>query len=291
VELDRSRYLDVEIPCVPAEVEDGAVVWDPARYLQFADERSRPFFDLAGRIGATDPGYVVDLGCGPGQLTAALATRWQRAAVVGIDSSAEMIDAATSARYRGDSLAGRLSFATGDVRDWKPDRTPDVIISNAVLQWVPDHMRLLPRWAGYLAPGGWLAFQMPGNFDQPSHAVARELAASERWRERLARVQLNRQAGDPASYLAVLAGEGLAVDAWETTYLHVLHGAHPVTEWYKGSGLRPVLAALEPDEATEFVRQYGAAMQAAYPAAAYGTVLPFRRVFVVAQRPGGPGSG
>jgi len=259
-------------------------MWDPAQYLNFADERSRPFFDLAGRIGAADPGYVVDLGCGPGQLTAALATRWPGARVAGIDSSAEMIDAATVAGYGGDALAGRLSFATGDVRDWKPDRAPDVIISNAVLQWVPGHIDLLPRWAGYLAPGGWLAFQLPGNFDQPSHAVLRALAASEQWRDRLARVQLNRQAGDPADYLAVLAGEGLTVDAWETTYLHVLHGPDPVTEWYKGTGLRPVLSALRPDEASEFVRQYGVLVRAAYPAAAYGTVLPFRRVFVVAQR-------
>ena len=229
-------------------------MWDPAQYLNFADERSRPFFDLAGRIGAADPGYVVDLGCGPGQLTAALATRWPGARVAGIDSSAEMIDAATVAGYGGDALAGRLSFATGDVRDWKPDRAPDVIISNAVLQWVPGHIDLLPRWAGYLAPGGWLAFQLPGNFDQPSHAVLRALAASEQWRDRLAGVQLNRQAGDPADYLAVLAGEGLTVDAWETTYLHVLNGPDPVTEWYKGTGLRPVLSALRPDEASEFVR-------------------------------------
>jgi trans-aconitate 2-methyltransferase len=265
-------------------------MWDPGQYLHFADERSRPFFDLAGRIGAPDPAYVVDLGCGPGQLTAALATRWPRARVVGIDSSAEMIDAATAASYGGGALAGRLSFEIGDVRDWKPDRAADVILSNAVLQWVPDHIHLLPRWAGYLAPGGWLAFQLPGNFDQPNHAVLRELAATEQWRDRLSGVQLNRQAGDPARYLDVLASEGLTVDAWETTYLHVLRGPDPVTEWYKGTGLRPVLAALGPDDASEFVRQYGAGVRAAYPAAAYGTVLPFRRVFVVAQQAGPVGS-
>jgi hypothetical protein len=64
---------------------------------------------------------------------------------------------------------------------------------------VPDHEELLPRWAGYLAPGGWLAFQLPGNFDEPSHAVLRDLAGSDRWRDRLAGVELNRQV------LAVLA--------------------------------------------------------------------------------------
>jgi len=261
-------------------------MWDPAQYLNFADERSRPFFDLAGRIGARNPGYVVDLGCGPGQLTASLAQRWPEAMVRGIDSSAEMISAATAAGYGGGDLRGRLTFAVGDVRDFRPDQPVDVIISNALLQWVPGHADLLPRWAGYLAPGGWLAFQLPGNFDQPSHAVLRELVGSDEWRDRLAGVELNRQAGEPATYLDLLAGAGLAVDAWETTYLHVLHGPDPVTEWYKGTGLRPVLAALPPAEAEEFVRQYGERVRAAYPGASYGTVLPFRRVFVVAHKPG-----
>jgi trans-aconitate 2-methyltransferase len=259
-------------------------MWDPGQYLNFADERSRPFFDLAARVGAEAPGYVVDLGCGPGQLTAELARRWPQAAVVGVDSSVEMIDAATRARYGGDGFGGRLSFRVGDVRDFKPDRPVDVILSNAVLQWVPGHLDLLPRWADYLAERGWLAIQLPGNFDQPSHAVLRELADSDRWRHRLAGVQLNRQAADLTSYLDVLTIAGLVVDAWETTYLHVLHGPDPVTEWYKGTGLRPVLEVLGPEEAAEFAEQYGERVRLAYPAAPYGTVLPFRRVFVVAHR-------
>jgi trans-aconitate 2-methyltransferase len=261
-------------------------MWDPEQYLHFADERSRPFFDLAGRVGAEAPDFVVDLGCGPGQLTAELARRWPQATVLGIDSSAEMIEAATAAGYDGDGFRGRLSFELGDVRDFKPDRPVDVIISNAVLQWVPGHLDLLPRWADYLSPGGWLAFQQPGNFDQPTHATLRDLAGSATWRDRLAGVRLNRQAEDLTSYLDVLATAGLAVDAWETTYLHLLHGPDPVTEWYKGSGLRPVLAALEPEEGAEFVRQYSDRVRAAYPAEPYGTVLPFRRVFVVAHRTG-----
>ena len=270
-------YLDVE------RIER-TVMWDPAQYLHFAGERSRPFYDLAGRIGAAAPGWVVDQGCGPGQLTASLAERWPVARVTGIDSSAEMISAAQQADYGESARSGRLAFAVGDVTDWKPERPADVIISNAVLQWVPGHLELLPRWAGYLADGGWLAFQVPGNFDQPSHAVLRELAASDQWRGKLAGVQLNRQAGDPEQYLDLLAGEGLRVDAWETTYLHVLQGPDPVTDWYRGTGLRPVLTALDSADAEEFTRQYGERIRVAYPAAAYGTVLPFRRVFVVAHK-------
>jgi trans-aconitate 2-methyltransferase len=259
-------------------------MWDPGQYLSFADERSRPFFDLAGRIAATSPATVVDLGCGPGQLTASLAARWPDANVLGIDSSAEMIERAQRIDASGMAGRGTLRFRIGDVLHWTADGPIDVIISNAVLQWVPGHLELPPRWAGWLAHGGWLAFQLPGNFDQPSHAVLRELAGSGRWRAALADVQLNRQSADPGDYLDLLARLGLAVDAWETTYLHVLPGPDPVTEWYKGTGLRPVLAALEPDQAAEFVGQYAEQVRAAYPAMPYGTVLPFRRVFVVARK-------
>jgi trans-aconitate 2-methyltransferase len=274
-------------------------MWDPQQYLSFADERSRPFFDLTGRIGATEPDYVVDLGCGPGQLTAALARRWPGAKVEGVDSSPEMISAANE-MLAGSSAAGepgadgaggmpgagggRLAFRLGDLVDWKPERAVDVIVSNATLQWVPGHVDLLPRWVASLADGGWLAFQLPGNYDQPSHAVLRELAAAPRWRDKLAGAQLNRQAGNPEEYLDVLARLALRVDAWETTYLHVLVGADPVTEWYKGSGLRSVLSVLGQDDAAAFLAEYGEMVRAAYPAAPYGTVFPFRRVFVVARK-------
>jgi trans-aconitate 2-methyltransferase len=269
---------------VADEVE--TAVWDPAQYLRFGDERSRPFFDLVGRIGAERPGLVVDLGCGPGQLTAALASRWPGAEVRGVDSSAEMIAAAEQllGDARGGGELGRLSFARGDVRDWRPDRPVDVIVSNALLQWVPGHEKLLTPWAQTLVPGGWLAFQIPGNFDQPSHAILREMAGSPRWRSLLAGVPLNRQAADPAGYVDLLSRAGCSVDAWETTYLQVLPGEDAVLEWNKGTGLRLVLTALEPGQATAFLAEYGARLRAAYPAEPYGTILPFRRVFVVAQR-------
>jgi trans-aconitate 2-methyltransferase len=275
-------------------------MWDPAQYLRFADERSRPFFDLLGRVGAEHPRLVVDLGCGPGQLTLALASRWPDAQVLGIDSSAEMIERASAllrdsgekrdgqdarqSRVSRDGLRSRVSFALGDVERWQPDRPPDVIVSNAVLQWVPGHEDLLPRWAAALPAGGWLAIQVPGNFDQPSHAILRDLAGSDRWRPLLAGVRLNRQAADPGEYLDLLAGAGCEVDAWETTYLHLLQGTDPVLDWYRGSGLRPVLAALPEQAAAGFLAEYGERVREAYPATPYGTVLPFRRVFAVARK-------
>jgi len=157
-------------------------MWDAALYLRFGGERARPFFDLLARVGAELPGYVVDMGCGPGNLTALLAERWPAATVCGVDNSPEMIEAArrlvpaTAPRSAAPSGAGPvatshapgLSFMIDDVRHWEPQSLPDVIISNAVLQWVPGHRELLVRWADRLAPDGWLAFQVPGNFDQPS---------------------------------------------------------------------------------------------------------------------------
>ena len=196
-----------------------------------------------------------------------------------MDNSPEMIAAAQEEARKHDGL----SFVLGDVRDWQPGRKVDVLVSNAVLQWVPGHMDVVRRWPGLLAPGGWLAFQLPGNFDQPTHAILLDLVRSDRWAPLLGGVSLNRQAGSPADYLDLLARAGCSVDAWETTYLHVLPGENPVVEWYRGTGLRPVLAALEPGQAERFVAEYAERVAKAYPAAPYGTVLPFRRVFVVAR--------
>jgi len=261
-------------------------MWDPTAYRRFGDERSRPFCDLVGRIGARRPARVADLGCGPGELTADLARRWPSASVTGVDSSPEMIEAAgrTVAGLAGAGLAGRLRFELGDAGDWEPDEPVDVIVSNALLQWIPGHEPLLVRWAGFLAPDGWLAFQLPGNFGQPAHVVLRELAGSDRWRPLLRGAELNRQGGDPAAYLDLLAGAGCAVDAWETTYLHVLTGDDPVLRWVEGTALRPVIAALGAAERAEFAAEYGALLRAAYPKRPHGTVFPFRRVFAVAQR-------
>jgi trans-aconitate 2-methyltransferase len=296
-------------------------MWDAALYLRFGGERARPFFDLLARVGAELPGYVVDMGCGPGNLTALLAERWPAATVCGVDSSPEMIEAARAlaaespqAKVATPQLKAKspqlkagstprppapsgsgpvatnhapgLSFMLDDIRFWKPQSLPDVIISNAVLQWVPGHRELLVRWSDQLARGGWMAFQVPANFDQPSHAIMREMAASARWRPLLRDVELNRQSADPADYADLLARAGLEVDAWETTYVHVLQGEDPVLEWYKGTGLRPVLTALDADQARDFLAEYGTRVREAYPPSSFGTLFPFRRVFAVGRRPG-----
>ena len=268
-------------------------MWDATQYLRFGGERTRPFIDLLARVGAELPEYVVDMGCGPGNLTVLLTERWPTAAVCGVDSSPQMIEAARrlvsadALRSTGSGLTSHapgLSVMLDDVRHWEPQSLPDVIISNAVLQWVPGHRELLVRWADWLADDGWLAFQVPGNFDQPSHVILRELAASARWRPLLRDVELNRQSADPADYAELLARAGCEVDAWETTYVHILQGNDPVLEWYQGTGLRPVLAALDADQAADFLAEYGTQVREAYPPGPFGTLFPFRRVFAVAHR-------
>lgn len=253
--------------------------WNPSTYLQFADERSRPFHDLVARIGADAPAEVIDLGCGPGGLTASLATRWPTARIIGIDSSPQMI--ARAEEHRSDAV----SFEVGDLATWRPATAVDVVVSNAALQWVPNHLDVLPHLVKQLNAGGWLAVQVPGNFDEPSHVLLHELARDPRFAAATTG-RLRPAAHDAATYLSRLSELGCAVEAWETTYLHVLDGEDPVFRWISGTGARPVLQALDAEQRAEFEAEYKEQLREAYPRRSFGTVLPFRRVFVVARKEG-----
>ncbi|RKN16129.1 trans-aconitate 2-methyltransferase [Micromonospora musae] len=258
-------------------------MWDPTTYLRYGDERSRPFHDLIARISARAPRAVVDLGCGPGQLTAVLAERWPGSRVVGLDSSPEMIE-------RAAELGVPVEFGVGDVRDWRPTAEVDVVVTNALLQWVPGHQELLRRWARQLPSGAWLAAQVPGNFDAPSHRALRAVAAAAPWRGELLPLLREAPVDDAADYAALLADAGCAVDAWETTYVHLLparaDAAHPVLSWMEGTALRPVRAALAPDRWADFRAELEVRLAEAYPVRQGQVYFPFRRVFVVARTGG-----
>jgi len=253
--------------------------WDPTRYLQYAEERSRPFVELVARVDG-EPRTIVDLGCGPGHLTAVLRARWPGATVLGVDSSAAMID-----RARADDDDPQTSYLQADVATWEPDAPVDLMISNALLQWVPDQLAVIERLSRHVTAGGTFALQTPNNYAGPSHRLLAEIASRPPYGELTVGLHENRGTA-PFTYLDLFSRAGWATDAWETTYLHVLHGDDPVFDWISGTGARPVLEALPSPLREQFTREYRAALREAYPAQPWGTVLPFARVFAVARRPG-----
>jgi trans-aconitate 2-methyltransferase len=263
----------------------GAIVmWDATQYLKYAEHRSRPFTDLLAQVRAQQPGRIVDLGCGPGHLTRLLAERWPSAQVVGIDNSPEMLE---QAQPLAQAQPGRLAFVQADLASWSPAEPVDLIVSNAALQWVGAHDTLLVHLAAMLEPAGTLAVQLPYHFNDPAHLVIEETKRDPRWQASLAGVGLHQQSVQPLLwYVARLHELGFAVDAWQTTYIHVLTGPNPVLEWFKGSALRPLLRHLEPPRAAEFLEEVGRRLQAAYPPQGEVTLLPFPRLFFVAQRQG-----
>jgi trans-aconitate 2-methyltransferase len=256
--------------------------WSATQYLTFEDERSRPVRDLLAALPRMEARTALDLGCGPGNSTELLAARFPDAVVSGLDSSFDMIAAA---RKR----LPDVQFVVEDIESWLLGGAGsyDVILANAVLQWVPDHARWFPALAVKLAPGGALAVQMPDNLDEPAHRLMRDLAVDGPWAAKLAAVAAARAViGSADRYYGLLRSAGCKVDIWRTTYHHALAGgAAAVVEWFKGSGLRPFLAPLDADERAEFLERYLAAVAGAYPAMADGSVLlPFPRLFMVAVR-------
>lgn len=253
--------------------------WDVGQYQRFADERARPALDLLARIPPVDARSVVDLGCGDGRITELLARRWPGARVVGIDSSTAMLAAARR-------LEARVDWQEADIAHWRPDRPVDLIYSNAALHWLDDHAALFPRLFASLAPGGVLAVQMPANFEAPSHRAMRETAAEGPWAERLRPRLRPAPVAAPAVYYDLLAPRARFVELWETSYFHLLPDVDAIVEWVKGTGLRPLLDALDdPVERDAFIAAYRARLATAYGPQSDGRVLfPFRRLFLLAGR-------
>jgi trans-aconitate 2-methyltransferase len=256
--------------------------WNAAQYLKFERERTRPAYDLLSQVAIDAPKLVVDLGCGPGNSTALLLTRWPAACVVGVDSSPDML---ANARQR---LPG-AKFLEADVTHWpsqENDQEADLLFSNATLHWLPEHRELMPRLMRGVARGGLLAIQMPDNLRAPSHVALRETAADERWRERLAGVGEARftvlTANDYYDLLAPLCDE---VEIWHTTYEHVLPDIPAIAEWTKGTGARPFLDRLDATQQAQFLASYIERLHASYVPRADGKVLfAFERIFIVARR-------
>jgi trans-aconitate 2-methyltransferase len=251
--------------------------WKPDVYLQFAASRTRPAADLLARVQGIRPGRIIDLGCGPGNSTALLAARWPDARLEGLDNSEAMLAEARASGVGAD-------WVLADIASWQPVSSYDLIFSNAAFQWLSGQAELLPRLMGLLAPGGVLAFQVPVNFDAPSHRLMREVASDSRWRDRLADVRKIERA-TAHGYYDMLRSCAAALDIWTTEYLQLLEGEDAVYRWVSGTGLRPFVDALEGQDKADFIAAYKARLNAAYPAREDGTTLfPFQRLFVVALK-------
>ena len=263
------------------ETDTHMPTWDANLYLQFASERTQPALDLIARVGLAHPARIIDLGCGPGNSTAALRQRWPDADITGLDSSAEMIVTASRA-YPGER------WIQADAATWVAEIPFDLVFSNAALQWLPDHARMFPQLMGQVAPGGVLAVQMPAHHMSPLHQVTLDVANEPAWRDRLAAaVGRSLTKESPAFYYDVLQPLAARIDLWETEYYHLVDGPQAIVDWYRGTGLRPFLEALESAEQRQrFEKMMLEGYARAYPRQQDGRVLfPFRRLFIVAHRP------
>jgi trans-aconitate 2-methyltransferase len=253
--------------------------WDSDVYRQFTDQRTRPAVDLAARVALDAPARVVDLGCGPGNSTAVLAERWPRAELTGIDNSPAMLAAARSAYPAG-------TWVDADIASWVADRPFDVVFSNAALQWIPDHARLLPHLLEHVARGGALAVQVPANYDAPAHRAMRGIAQSAAWRTRFTSAPRDWHVHSPEFYYDVLASHARELDIWTTEYVHLLAGIDDIVAWYRGTGLRPWLDALPSEtDREQFVSDVRSVLAQEFQPRPAGDVLfPFSRLFLVAYR-------
>jgi trans-aconitate 2-methyltransferase len=253
--------------------------WNAEQYLKFEDERTRPSRDLLAQIPLADARRVVDIGCGPGNSTELLVKHWPQAAVIGIDTSADML---RQARQR---LPGH-SFIEANIAHWAPPENTDVLFGNAIFQWVPGHLKQLQRLLGALPRGGVLAVQMPDNLDEPAHVLMREVAQLEPWREMLAETaRVRDNLPKPGVYYDALSPLCTRLEIWHTIYNHVLDDAAAIVEWVKGTGLRPFVDPLEPPERKAYLAEYTARIVSSYLPQADGKVLlRFPRIFIVAVR-------
>ncbi|MBN1428716.1 MAG: methyltransferase domain-containing protein, partial [Anaerolineae bacterium] len=119
--------------------------WNPELYMKFGNERTQPSIDLVNRIRPNkQPQSMIDIGCGPGNSSQVLTQRWPNARLVGVDSSPSMIEMA-----RRDYP--QHEWVLADASTFSPDGRFDIVFSNATIQWLPDHERLLARFCVMLS--------------------------------------------------------------------------------------------------------------------------------------------
>jgi trans-aconitate 2-methyltransferase len=262
-----------------ADPSGTAKAWSASQYLKFEDERTRPARDLLAQVPLCDPTCVVDLGCGPGNSTELLIERFPDADVIGVDSSPDML------RQARERLPQR-TFVESDLSTWTPKQSADLLFGNAVFQWVPDHPSVSARLLRALPAGGVLAVQMPDNTREPALMLMEKVAASGPWVAAITQAPAGRKdLPRPEEYYDLLRPLSSQIDIWHIHYNHMIENHAGVVEWFKGSGLRPYLAPLDPAMRERFIGEYTEEISHAYPLCCDGRVmLKFPRLFILAVR-------
>lgn len=253
--------------------------WNSSLYLRFSDERTRPAKDLLAQVRLASVANLIDLGCGPGNSTALLRERYPQAAIIGLDSSADMLAEARK-------TDANTHWLQEDASTWQTSEQFELVYSNAMLHWLPDHRSLLQRWMDWLVPGGALAFQIPTHEQSLLHQHILQLANTPRWQPHTKNARHALVIKDPLFYYDTLADQSVSIDMWHTDYYHEMVNAEAILHWIRGTGLRPFLEALPGDaERHAFESELLTLIRHSYPVRSNGKVIfPFRRLFVIAYR-------
>ena len=253
--------------------------WNPELYLKFEDERTQPARDLLARVNLHDPAAIIDIGSGPGNSTQVLHERWPGARITGLDSSPEMIE---KARHK----YPQQNWILADAAAWQPETLFDLVFSNATLQWIPDHERLVPALFAGVQEGGALAVQVPANSGSPLHQAVLSVSQAPAWRDSMAGCSSLLNYRQPGYYYDLLSRLTGHFQIWTSVYYHVMQTHQDLIDWYSSTGMRPYLERLPGDEQRrEFQAQVLDACRPAYPAQQDGKILfPFQRLFFVAYQ-------
>lgn len=253
--------------------------WNSTQYLKFERERTQPSRDLAHRLRTKNPQRVLDVGCGPGNSTRVLAEVFPDAHIVGIDNSPNMIDAAKASGVVAEFRLFNANEGLGTLGE-----TFDVVFSNACIQWIPDHAKLLADMFSVLRPGGELAVQIPIQSEQIVHRLIREIVGA--WQSPLPEERAFHCLTMP-EYYDVLAALTDDFYLWKTVYYQTMSSHTDILEWFRGTGLQAYSRALPPEKYAELERELLHRMTDAFPVQPGGAIIfPFPRLFfTAANRP------
>lgn len=246
-------------------------MWNPSQYNRFQNQRSKPFWDLCKLVDFSYVYRMLDVGCGTGELTAAVREQEQVLFAMGIDTSEKMLAAARA--YASEKMV----FEKHAVETFQPKQLFDAVISNAALQWVPGHRELFPRMLDWLNPNGQLAVQMPCNFDHPSHLLAENLAKE-------FGLNVRKHPVFPIEEYAKIMDSAGAKDVrvFMNVYLHPMESGADVVEWTKGTLLTHYQKQLSSEKYAEFLGRYTTDLVNLLGAGPY--LYTFKRMFIFARK-------